>query len=87
MAAECIFCEIIEGRAPANVVYEDELTVAAVDLRQYNPGHVLVIPKAHVNDVRELDERTGNAVMCTVVKIARAVDRVRNMSRGVPMVV
>jgi histidine triad (HIT) family protein len=71
----CIFCEIMEGRAAADIVYEDEVTVAAVDPRQHNPGHLLVIPRAHINDVRGLDERTGSAVMNTLVGIARAVDR------------
>src|SRR6185437_13406103 len=56
MAAECIFCEILAGRAPADIAFEDEWTIAAIDLRQHNPGHVLVIPKAHINDIRELDE-------------------------------
>lgn len=74
MTTECIFCAIIAGRAAADIVFEDELTVAAVDLRQHNPGHVLVIPKVHVNDVRGLDERTGNAVMSTLIRIAKAVD-------------
>jgi histidine triad (HIT) family protein len=71
----CVFCEIVEGRAPADIVYHDELTIAVVDPRQHNAGHVLVIPKKHLNDVRELDERTGSAVMRTIVEIARAVDR------------
>ncbi len=75
MAAECIFCEIIAGRAAADIVYQDELTIAAVDPRQHNPGHVLVVPRAHINDVRDLDDRTGSAVMNTLVRIARAVDR------------
>lgn len=74
MTVECIFCEIIAGCAAADIVYEDELTIAVVDLRQHNPGHVLVIPKAHINDVRGLDDRTGSAVMSTLVRIARAVD-------------
>jgi histidine triad (HIT) family protein len=74
MAAECVFCEILEGRAAADVVYEDDLTAAFIDPRQHNPGHVLVIPKVHVNDVRALDQRTGAALMNTLVKIARAVD-------------
>lgn len=75
MTAECIFCAMVAGRAAADIVYEDELTIAAIDLRQHNPGHVLVIPKAHVNDARALDERTASAVMSTLVRIARAVDR------------
>ena len=74
MAAECIFCEIIARRAAADIVHEDELTIAVVDLRQHNPGHVLVIPKAHINDVRGLDERTGSALMNSLVRIAKAVD-------------
>jgi len=74
VATECIFCEIIARRAAADIVHEDELTIAVVDLRQHNPGHVLVIPKAHINDVRGLDERTGSALMNSLVRIAKAVD-------------
>lgn len=59
--ADCVFCEIIAGRAAADIVYENESTIAVIDLRQHNPGHVLVIPKAHINDVRGLDERTAGA--------------------------
>lgn len=65
----------MDRRAPADIVYEDALTVAVVDPRQHNPGHVLVIPRAHVNDIRELDEPTGSGLIATLVKIARAVDQ------------
>ncbi len=75
MATECIFCEILAGRAPADVVYEDRLTAAFIDPRQHNPGHVLVVPRSHVNDIRQLDPTTGAALMSTLTKIARAVDR------------
>jgi len=47
--------------------------MAFVDLRQFHPGHVLVIPKEHFNDVRDLDERTGAALMSTVARVTRAV--------------
>jgi histidine triad (HIT) family protein len=69
----CIFCAIGRGKAHANIVYEDELTVAFVDLRQFNPGHMLVIPRAHFADVRELDARTCAALMASVAKVTRAV--------------
>jgi len=55
------------------MVYEDALTMAFVDLRQFHPGHTLVIPRAHVADVRELDEALGAALMTTVVRVTRAV--------------
>jgi histidine triad (HIT) family protein len=75
MVAQCIFCEITAGRAPADIVYEDNLTAAFVDPRQHNPGHVLVVPRAHINDIRQLDARTGGALMETLIKLARAVDK------------
>jgi histidine triad (HIT) family protein len=72
----CVFCQIISGEIPANIVYQDELTVGLIDLRQFHPGHTLVIPRAHLNDVRELDEVTGAALMATVARVTRAVGAV-----------
>jgi histidine triad (HIT) family protein len=74
-AIECIFCEIMAGRAPGDIVYEDALTVAFIDPRQHNPGHVLVVPRSHVNDIRHLDPTVGAEFMTTLIRITRAVDR------------
>jgi histidine triad (HIT) family protein len=62
------------GRAPADIVYQDDLTAAFVDPRQHNPGHVLVVPRAHINDIKYLEHREGAAFMATLIRIARAVD-------------
>jgi histidine triad (HIT) family protein len=70
---ECIFCQIARKERPASMVYEDDLTMAFVDLRQFHPGHTLVIPRQHFPDVRELDAATGAALMATVSRITRAV--------------
>jgi histidine triad (HIT) family protein len=69
----CVFCEIARGAEPASIVWEDELTLAVVDLRQFHAGHTLVMPRRHMNDVRELDFGTGAALMATVSRIASAV--------------
>jgi histidine triad (HIT) family protein len=69
----CLFCEITAGRQPASVVYEDEFTMAFLDLRQFHPGHTLVIPREHVPDVRELQAGVGAALMSTLARITRAV--------------
>lgn len=74
MTEMCVFCEIVQGTRPASIVYEDDLTVAFVDLRQFHPGHTLVIPRRHIPDVRDLDPTTGAALMATVSRITRAVD-------------
>ena len=73
MAEQCIFCSIVKRSIAASIVFEDDRTLAFVDLRQANPGHVLVIPKLHMNDVRDLDQETGSALMQSVSLITRAV--------------
>jgi histidine triad (HIT) family protein len=54
---DCVFCEIATRHVAASIVHQDESTLAFVDLRQFHPGHVLVIPRHYFQDVRELDFR------------------------------
>jgi histidine triad (HIT) family protein len=72
---DCIFCAIGEGKAPAEVVFEDEETLAFMDINPANPGHTLVIPKRHVRDIYKLDEKTAAAVMRTTVQVSKAIKR------------
>ncbi|MFQ5811817.1 MAG: HIT family protein [Anaerolineae bacterium] len=72
---DCIFCAIAEGKAPAEVVFEDEETLAFMDINPANPGHTLVIPKRHVRDIYELDEETAAAVMKAAVQVAGAIKK------------
>jgi histidine triad (HIT) family protein len=71
----CVFCAIAAGASPASIVTADELTLAFLDVRQYRAGHVLVIPRQHLPDVRAVDDATGAALMRAVARVARAVDR------------
>lgn len=73
MSNDCVFCRIVRGTEPAGIVCESDLAVAFVDLRQFNPGHVLVIPRRHLPDVRDLDDATGAAVMSMLARVTRAV--------------
>jgi len=75
MADGCVFCNIAQGRAPASIVCENDLALAAIDPRQFHPGHTLVIPRRHFHDVRELDDTTGAALMAMVSRVTRAVGR------------
>ncbi len=70
---ECIFCKIEHDNNLASIVYKDELTLAFMDWRQFHPGHTLIIPRKHFNDIRELDPTTGGALMSTLSKITQAV--------------
>lgn len=55
----CIFCAIVAGTAPSSPVYEDEHSLAFMDLAQETGGHVLVIPKTHYASLAELPPATG----------------------------
>lgn len=70
---ECIFCKILERGLPAHVVYEDADTLAFLDIKPNNPGHTLVIPKIHVENLYSMSDHSLAAVMRTAQKVARAV--------------
>jgi diadenosine tetraphosphate (Ap4A) HIT family hydrolase len=70
----CIFCEIIEGKAPSRPIFEDDLFIVIEDIAPQAPVHLLVIPKKHISEIsfitladRELMERW----FWTAVMIAR----------------
>lgn len=52
----CLFCNILDGKIPANKVWENEDFFAFLDINPVNPGHVLLIPKKHVDYIFELEE-------------------------------
>ncbi|ATY85465.1 histidine triad nucleotide-binding protein [Kyrpidia spormannii] len=56
MAADCIFCRIVQGESPARRVYENAHVVAFHDIAPQAPVHVLVIPRRHLASVLELGE-------------------------------
>lgn len=54
----CIFCKIINGDIPSLTIYEDEIVKVFLDINPNSNGHMLIIPKKHVNDFTELDGET-----------------------------
>jgi histidine triad (HIT) family protein len=74
-ATPCIFCEIVAGRAPAHLVYEDDNTMAFLDLFPITRGHVLVIPKRHVDRLTDLPEGEYPAVFRTLATMCRRTER------------
>ncbi len=75
---DCIFCKIVQGVLPSQKVYEDEDTLAFLDIHPVNRGHTLVIPKKHSTDVFEIDESDWRAVMKTSRLVAHALERALN---------
>jgi len=67
---DCLFCKIIKGEIPCYKIYEDEYTLAFLDIAKDVDGHTLVIPKKHVDNIFDCDEETLNHVMYTVKLIS-----------------
>ena len=61
----CIFCDIIEGKIPSSVIYEDEQVMAFLDISQATRAHTLVIPKKHVDSFLACDDETLAHLMKT----------------------
>ena len=72
----CVFCSIVRGEADSATIFEDDATLAFLDLRQSNEGHVLVVPKRHFEQIYDLDEEIASSLGKTVRRVACAVRRV-----------
>jgi histidine triad (HIT) family protein len=68
----CVFCAIVSGSAPAERVYEDDLTLAFMDMYPATDGHALVVPKTHFADVFALEPPYEEAIWHATVLVARA---------------
>lgn len=73
---QCVFCRIARKALPASLVFEDELTMAFMDIGSVNPGHLLVACKPHVDNVYGLDDALASAVFRTCARVARALREV-----------
>ena len=71
--ADCIFCAIVAGRAPAARIAESEHALAFMDLFPVSDGHCLVIPKAHYENLFESDTATLPEVHLLARRVARAM--------------
>ena len=68
-----IFAKILRTEIPAFSVYEDDATLAFMDVMPQSPGHTLVIPKTQAENLFDLDMSAGAAVLATTQKVAVAV--------------
>jgi histidine triad (HIT) family protein len=70
---DCIFCKIIAGDLPGQIVDEDERTVAFMDISPATRGHALVVPRRHARDLLEIEPDELSAVMLAAQRLSRRV--------------
>src|SRR5271170_1773712 len=73
--ADCVFCEIVAGRSPAYLLFEDATTMVFLDLFPFTRGHFLVIPKQHGERLTDLPEAQQFSLIRTLDRMCRRVDR------------
>lgn len=74
----CIFCKLANGEIPSNTLYEDEKVRVIFDLGPASMGHVLILPKAHYDDIFEMEPQEGAAIFAAAVKLAPALKEAVN---------
>ncbi|MGH2526413.1 MAG: HIT domain-containing protein, partial [Actinomycetota bacterium] len=69
----CVFCRIVTGDAPSEIVAQNERALAVLDIHPATDGHTLVISKAHAADIWELRPEDGKAVWLLTSDVAGAI--------------
>ena len=66
---DCIFCEIINKKIEAEIIYEDEWALAMLDARPIAPGHTLILPKRHLLNILELSDEE----ICPIFRVVKEI--------------
>jgi len=74
LKAECTFCQILSGKIPAPIVFEDEISAAFLDHRPLFPGHCLLIPKQHFETLENLPPDLAGPFFRNAQLLSRAVE-------------
>jgi histidine triad (HIT) family protein len=75
---DCIFCKIIKGEIPSAKVYEDEKSLAFLDITPINFGHTLVVPKEHYLNIYDIPAETFAHLAKIAQKVAIALKSLKN---------
>ncbi|NLF51683.1 MAG: histidine triad nucleotide-binding protein [Leptolinea sp.] len=81
MATSCIFCEIIAGRKPASIVYQDDRVTAFKDQFPRAPIHILIVPNQHFESVSALTENDAE-LAGHLILVARTIAHEAGLNKG-----
>lgn len=76
MVDPCVFCGIVAGEIPGQIVDSDEHTVAFMDINPATHGHALVVPRTHSADLMEISDRDLERTLLAARRLARRIDEV-----------
>jgi histidine triad (HIT) family protein len=76
MPTECLFCRLVHGELPSHRVYEDDAFIVLLALHPINPGHALVVPKAHIASFYDAEDALYASMMLLVKRMALVIKAV-----------
>ena len=79
--SNCLFCKIVEGSIPSTKVYEDDMILAFRDIAPQAPTHVLVVPKAHIEDCNGITAE-NSAVIAHIFEVIPEIAKAEGLVNG-----
>ena len=76
---DCIFCKIVSGEIPAQIVYENENIIAFNDINPAAPEHILIVPKKHIADIDQISSEDKDFT-AAMFEAARETAKIKNLS-------
>lgn len=83
---DCIFCKIVAGDIPADIVYEDETVIAFRDINPQAPTHVQIIPRKHVAKISEFDGASDTGWLVALIEAAKRIAADEGLDEGFRLV-
>lgn len=76
---DCIFCQIIAGKIPSQILYQDKEVIAFRDINPQAPVHLLIIPRSHISSLARL---TDSTIVDRIVDVANQLAREEGISES-----
>lgn len=85
--SDCVFCQIIKGEAPADIVYQDDDIIAFKDISPKAPVHILICPTKHIKSLRDLKKKDKNLMGKMMVKVDEVAKKLNVSESGYKVVI
>jgi histidine triad (HIT) family protein len=81
--SKCIFCQIVNKKIPAKIIYEDDEVLAFPDINGLAPVHILIIPKKHIESINHLQaEKDEGALAGKLIMVAQQIAQEQEIAEG-----
>ncbi len=87
MMEDCIFCRIVAGEMPSDIVYQDDEYLAFRDISPQAPVHIIIIPRAHVGSLTELTEQHEGLMGRLVILATKLAEQEGAAERGYRLII